>query len=256
MAVLKNAIEALDPAPDKKTQITLALSLLSELCEQKVSQFTQQIESELRTAGTTENRTIPVTEILATHTEYRAYIRDDAGKIAEEVSTAIKKFIAGTADSILDGIASIVTTGITAIIGAGSGVQQEMRSYFVVVQGFSIVRFDIRIWCRQIEAEGITTKIESALATAAYKSSVDIRKISLNTFLSTYQDQLVKIGIPESDWKSYLDTAEEMYERLKGEMNQLGSELPAPPLATGGHFVGPATLVGTPWKRACRVFDS
>lgn len=35
MAVLKKAIEALDPAPDKKKEITLALNLLFELLNKR-----------------------------------------------------------------------------------------------------------------------------------------------------------------------------------------------------------------------------
>lgn len=224
MAILKNAIEALDPTPDKKKQITLLLSLLSELCDQKVKEFSADIENELRTAGSVENKTIPVTEILAKHKEYRAYVSQDAGKIATEVTDGIKKFLVGSTESILDGIGSLVTTGLNAIIGAGSGEQQEFSSYFVVVQSFALLRFDIRVWSRKIEAEGITSDIEHAFAIAAYKSSVDVRKISLNTFLIAYQDQLAKIGVPESEWEKYLDTAEKVFDRLKGDnQNQLES---------------------------------
>lgn len=255
MAVLRKAIEALDPAPDKKKQLTLALSLLSELCEQKVNEFTKGIETNLRTAGTNENRTIPVTEILANHTEYRAYVSDDAGKIATEVADAIKKFIAGGSDNIVDGVAGIVTTGIQAILGGGIAVQQEMSSYFVIVQSFGIIRFDIRIWSRQIEAEGITKQIENALAVAAYKSSVDVSKISLNTFLITYQDQLAKIGIPEAEWEKYLDTAEAMYARLKGDLPASQQALPEALVLFGPTMVGPATLVGTPWNNQALVAD-
>lgn len=80
----------------------------------------------MRTAGTPENRTIPVTEILARHKEYRAYVKSDAGKIATEVSSAIKKIVSGGTSDIIDGVASLVTTGLEAIIGAGEGTQQEM----------------------------------------------------------------------------------------------------------------------------------
>jgi len=237
MSILKNAIAALDPAPDKTKQITLLLSLLSELCEQKVNEFSASIENELRTAGSVENKTIPVTEILAKHKEYRAYVSHDAGKIATEVTGAIKKFILGTSDSILDGIGSLVTTGLEAIIGAGSGEQKEFSSYFVVVQSFGLLRFDIRVWSRKIEAVGITTEIEHAFAISAYKSSVDVSKISLNTFLIAYQDQLAKIGVPESEWENYLNTAESVFDRLKGQSqpqkqlssstnNKVNSQLP------------------------------
>lgn len=234
MAVLKSAINALDPTPDKKKQITLLLSLLSELCEQKVNQFSTEIEDELRTAGSGENKTVPITEILAKHTEYRAYVSQDSDKIATEVTDGIKKFLAGSTESVLDGISDLVTTGIKAIIGAGSGQQQEFLSYFIVVQSFALLRFDIRVWNRRIEAEGITNEIEHAFAISAYKSSVDVKQITLNTFLIAYQDQLAKIGIPESSWEEYLDTAEKVFERLRGDTsgatsieNRINSILPA-----------------------------
>lgn len=250
MAVLKNAINALDPAPDKKSQLTLLLALLSELCEQKVVQFTEAIETDLRTAGTVENKTIPVTEILAKHKEYRAYIKQDAGKIATEVASAIKKFIAGTSSDILDGISSLVTTGIEAIIGAGSGTQQEMSSYYIVVQRFAILRFDIRVWCRQIEATGITNQIETALAVVSYKSSVDVSKISLNTFLIAYQDQLGKIGIPESEWEKYLATAEELFGKLKGDSLTTVSALPVTGITKNPiNLLGPGELHGSFWGK-------
>lgn len=220
MAPLKAAISALDPAPDKTKDLTLLLSLLSELCEQKNLAFTESIEAELRTAGTIENKTIPVTEILAKHKEYRAYVKSDAGKIASETSSAIKKFISGGSENIVDGIAALVTTGIEAIIGAGSGTQQELSSYYIVVQKFGILRFDIRVWSRQIEASGITKSIETALAIVAYKSSVDVKKLSLNTFLIAYQDQLSKIGISEEKWEGYLDTAVKLYKELSGQSVQ------------------------------------
>lgn len=253
MAVLKNAINALDPSHDKKKEITLALSLLSELCEAKVTAFETAIETELRTAGSVENKTIPVTEILARHTEYRAYIKQDAGKIATEVSSAIKKFIAGSASSIIDGIADLVTTGIEAIIGAGSGTQQEMTSYYIVVQSFGILRFDVRAWCRQIEAEGITSQIETALAIVAFKSSVDVTNISLNTFLIAYQNQLGNMGISEGEWAKYLDTAEKLYSKLRGEATSSSSAaaLPGAGFATNPiKFCAPGQLYGSLWNEA------
>lgn len=216
MSILKDAINALDPAPDKKKEITLLLSLLSEACEQKVKEFSTNIEEELRTAGNGENRTVPVTEILARHKEYRAYIKSDAGKIATEVSGAIKKFVSGGADDIIDGIASLVTTGIEAIIGAGSGSQQEMSTYYIVVQDYGIARYDIRVWARQIEAAGITSQIETALATVAFKSSVDITKLSFNTFLIAYGSQLEAMNFPKDKQKEYINYAIEIYDKLRG----------------------------------------
>jgi len=255
MAVLKKAIETLDPAPDRKKDLTLLLSLLSELCEQRVDKFTKTIEEDLRTAGTSENRTIPVTEILARHKEYRAYVKADAGKIATEVSSAIKKFVSGATSDIIDGVASLVTTGLEAIIGAGEGTQQEMSSYYIIVQDYGIARYDICAWSRKIEAQGITSQIETAMAIVAFKSSVDIKKISLNTFLIAYGEQLSKMNFPQEKQIEYIDYAEKIYFKLRGE----DSKNPLPNLNRVSYpsdieqqfnvnFISPAQFKGSLWE--------
>lgn len=218
MAILKNAINALDPSPDKTKELTLLLSLLSELCKAQVTNFTKSVQDSLRTAGTSpENKTIPVTEILATHEEYRAYVEADAGKIATEVADAVKQFVSGSATDIIDGVASLVTTGLTAIIGAGDATEQEMRSYYIVVEDFSMARYDICAWSRQIDAQGITNQIQNALAIVAFKSSVDVTKISLNTFLNAYALQLSQMKFPANQQKEYLDFAVSIYNKLRGD---------------------------------------
>jgi hypothetical protein len=249
MAVLKNAIKSLDPAPDKKTELTLLLNLLSELCEQKVTEFTMKIDHDLRTAGSEENRSIPITEILAKHTEYRAYVASDAGKIATEVSSAVKKFISGGSHDIVDGVASLVTTGIEAIIGAGQGTQQEMSSYYIVVQGLAIARYDIRAWSRRIEAVGITKQIENSMAIVAYKSSVDVNNVSLNTFLIAYETQLQAMQFTPTQQIEYLEYAEKLYFRLRGDQPKLKLSHAAGDAAPSGvsRFRLPATLSGTLW---------
>jgi len=220
MAVLKNAIDALDPSHDKKKELTLALNLLAELCEQKVNGFEAAVKEELRTAGNAENKTIPVTEIIARHTEYRAYVKKDAGKMATEVAAAVKKFVSGGANDIIDGIASLVTTGLEAIIGGGSGDQEEMGSYYIVVQTYGIARYDIRAWSRKIEAVGITSQIETALALVAFKSSVDVMKISFNTFLLAYGAQLEAMKFPPEKQKEYIQYAKEIFDMLRNEGKQ------------------------------------
>lgn len=215
MSILRDAINAADPAPDRKKELTLALNLISELAEQKVTEFGMAIRDSLRTAGNPENRTIPVTEILASHSEYRAYVKADVSKIATEVSAAIKKFVSGGSDEIIDGVADLVTTGLEAILGSGQAIQQEMHSYYIIVQDYAIVRYDISAWARSIEANGITSHIEHAMAIQAFKSSVDVMKISFNTFLIAYGQQLSQMGFDKQAVLQYLDAAEEVYKRLR-----------------------------------------
>jgi hypothetical protein len=250
MAVLKNAIKALDPAPDEKKEITLLLSLLSELCEQKVTEFSMEIDHDLRTAGSEENRSVPITEIIAKHKEYRAYVSNDAGKIATDVANAVKKFVAGGSDNIIDGIASLVTTGIEAILGAGQGTQQQMSSYYIVAQGLAFARYDVRVWTRRIEAVGITKQIENAMAIVAYKSSVDIQRVTLNTFLMAYERQLQVMEFTPKQQMEYLDYAEKLYFRLRDAgvrpaNTSVGLRGDAPAI---GNFRMPGELAGSLWS--------
>lgn len=217
MAVLADAIKAIDPAPDKKTQLTLCLNLLSELAENKVTDFENEVAESYRTAGTAENRTAPITMVIASHSEYRAYVKDDASKIATEVTDAIRDFVAGGSEAIISGVAKLVTTGLTAILGAGQATQQEMRSYYITAQARALVRYDVLAWRRLVEADGITSQIESCLAIHASKASIDVGELDLNTFLIAYENQLYKMGFTDDKVLEYVDAAEAVYKRLKGE---------------------------------------
>lgn len=215
MAALKKAIEALDPAPDKKKEITLALNLLFELAEQKKQLQEEWLKNYLRTAGTPENPTIPITNIIAWHNETRAYVKDDASKLVSEIASAVKKFVAGGSDNIINGISELMSGAITAILGAGTGSVSEMHSYYIMVEGLSIIRIDLTAWQRHIEAEGITKKIENAMTFSAVKSSVDVNKITFNTFLQAYNAQLMKMKIPENEVKKYIIEAKEVFDLLR-----------------------------------------
>ena len=149
MAVLKKAIKTFDPATDKKEEIELALNLLFELAKSKSDFFEKEIEQLLRTAGTEDNPTIPITQVLGKHSEIRAYTSDDNTKILQETTDAIKKFINGGTENIINGIGALLSSGINALLGTGTGVQAVQSDYFIAVEGLSIIRIDVKSWVRK-----------------------------------------------------------------------------------------------------------
>jgi hypothetical protein len=215
MAILKNAIKALDPTPDKAKEITLALELLFECAEKKHEIQENFLNNFLRTAGTAENPTVPITSILGWHTETRAYVKDDATKLVGEVTGAVKKFIGGSNTEIIDGIGALLATGLELILGSGSGSESEMRSYFIAIDGLSIIRMDVLAWQRHIEAKGFTSKIEHAMTFTASKASVDVDKITFNTFLQAYKAQLENMKIPPNELKKKIIESKEIFELLR-----------------------------------------
>jgi|GEM_PF-192888 len=227
MSVLKNAIKAVDPTPDKKKELTLAVNLLFELAEQKKDLQEEELKQLLRTAGTPENPTIPITNTLATHSETRAYVTANAGTLVDTVTGAVKKFIDGGAENIVNGIGELITGGLEAILGAGSGTQTEMHSYYIIVEGLSIVRFDIMAWQRKIEATGITSEIENAMTLTAVKSSIDVDKITFNTFLQAYKTQLEKLNFSDEELLDFIKKSKEVFELLRDSNKETESQVSA-----------------------------
>ena len=143
-----------------------------------------------RQAGTIENPTIPITHIIADTSEMRAYCKDDSTKIVGEATNAIKSFVTGGSENVISGVGALIGAGINMLMGSGEGVQAEHSDYFIMVDGLALVRIDVKSWIRKVTVVGITQKIESVLAFTAVKSSVDVDKISFNTFMEAYKDQL------------------------------------------------------------------
>ena len=215
MSILKNAIQALDPTPDKTKELSLALNLLFELAEQKKNLQEEWLKQQIRTAGTPENPSIPITNTLAWLSETRAYVKNDAGTLVNTVTGAIKKFIDGGTENVMNGVGELIAGGLNAILGSGTGTQSEMHSYFIVVEAMSIIRFDITAWQRRIDVAGITAKIENAMTLTAVKSSVDVDKISFNTFLQAYKSQLAKMKFGDSELIDFIKKSKEVFELLQ-----------------------------------------
>lgn len=218
MASLRNTIKKADPVDAKKEEIMLNLNLLFELASSKCDHFKTVIAENIRTAGTIENPTIPITHVIADTAEIRAYCKDDATKVVEQATSAIKGFVTGGSDNVINGVGSLIGAGINMLLGSGEGVQAEHSDYFIMVDGLALIRVDIKSWIRKVTVTGITQKIESVLAFTAVKSSVDVDKISFNTFMQAYKYQLQRDAehtISENDLMKEIQRAKEVYNLLR-----------------------------------------
>lgn len=196
----------------------LNLNLLFELATSKCDHFKTQIADNIRTAGTIENPTIPITHIIADTSEMRAYCKDDSTKIVGEATNAIKSFVTGGSENVISGVGALIGAGINMLMGSGEGVQAEHSDYFIMVDGLALVCIDIKSWIRKVTVVGITQKIESVLAFTAVKSSVDVDKISFNTFMEAYKYQLQRDAahaLNENDLMKEIKRAKEVYNLLK-----------------------------------------
>lgn len=218
MSGLRNTIKKADPAPEKKEEIMLNLNLLFELATSKCEHFKTEISDSIRTAGTIENPTIPITHIIEDTSDIRAFCKDDSTKIVTEATSAIQGFVQRGTDKVISGVGQLVSAGVNMLLGSGEGVQNQHSDYFIMVDGLALVRLDIISWIRKVAVTGITQKIESVMAFTAVKSSVDVDKISFNTFMQAYKYQLqrdAKHALSEQDLVAEIKRAKEVYNLLK-----------------------------------------
>jgi hypothetical protein len=238
MSVLKKAIETFDPAQEKRNEIETALNLLFELAQAKCENQEKTIVQSLRTAGTEDNATIPISQILSSQYDIRCYVDSDSTKIEQEAITAVRGFISGGSDNVVNGIAILLAAGINTLLASGTGLQKDRKDYFIAVDGMSIVRIDIMTWMRRISVIGITKRIDAALAFTAVKSSVDVNKISFNTFLHAYKYQLENAKIEQNILLEEIKKAKEVFELLKDK------QLPSIPEREAILNIMPSATVG------------
>lgn len=227
MSVIKDAIASVDQSESKAAEIKELLNVLYNYGTEKAKVFEDTIDADLRTAGTPENKTVPVSAKIASHQEIRVTTKDTPDTdITDTIGTVLKEVLTGTKDGIIDGLTDLIDTGLKVVLGAGEGEEREDHTYYIATEGLAIVRLDLRYWCRQVTAESITKYAEKSIVCTAVKSSVDVNKIDLNTFLATYSVQLSKCQIPDDQLKEEIKNAKDIYELLADKSDVKATPLP------------------------------
>ncbi len=215
MGVIKDVIKKADQTPGVTAEIKETLNLLYELSKQKADLYEETIAKSLRNAGTTENPTVPITVKLGSHQEIRVITTNTPDEdITKGIGDALKNVLTGSKDDIIDGLTSLVNTGLKTVLGAGDGEEREEYTYYIATEGLAIVRLDLMYWSRHITAQSITKYAEKSLVCTAVKSSVDVTKIDFNAFLASYQAQLLKCKFNESQLEDEIINARKIYELL------------------------------------------
>jgi hypothetical protein len=167
---------------------------LVKLAEAKAETFRNQIKSNLRTAGTNDNATIPIEAIRESFEETYAYYSDDSDKIKETIKNAITKLSPGTKQDVADGVSTTVTDLIGGFLGQAEGSDKTTGATKVLAEGLSIIRVDFLVWKYNGKSAGLLKQdAHCASAFVLVKSMVDMSKLGLNTFLNVYQNQLKSV---------------------------------------------------------------
>lgn len=224
MSTIRDAIDTIDPTMDKAKEAKELLQLLNELASEKSNLYQTSIAQSLRTAGTPENKTVPISAELLSQNDIRVITSSTPNDdITKAISEGLKSILVGTKDGIIDGIIKLVDTGINTVLGCAEGQEREGTFYGITTDGMSIVRLDMMYWSRNITASGLTKYAEKSVVCATKKSSVDLGKVDFNTFLSVYRDQLAKFKMSEDDIMEEIKHAKKIYKLLTDKEDLLSS---------------------------------
>lgn len=215
MSFIRDIVNSVDNSAEVADDIKESLSFLMSLAEAKGNFFEETIKADLisgKMSDTPDNLTVPITKVLQKSFECRAITAKSTKSIIEEIKNSMKNLFSGD-PKILDGISGLINTALTAIMGAGYGEETLIKSYSVVVENCSIVRYDFSFWGRNIESDSIRKQIENVFTCVAYKSAVDVPKLDFNTFLSLYGSVIVhSYGNDRMKIMELLQEAKKVYE--------------------------------------------
>lgn len=216
MSTIREVIKTADQAQGVADEVKESLRIIMDMAQAKADLFDEQIEKLLIAGKTVDNLDVPITKVMKKHKEYRAIVEKGKTDIGKEILESFKQIFTG-GEGIAKGIVGILETAFQTMMGAGQGVEGVTDDYEVLAEYPAIVRYDIKIWYRNIEAKAITKYMENAYAITAVKSVVDTTKLTFHDFIAFYGPVLRKaFGDDETKIKQFLKEAKEIYELFQG----------------------------------------
>jgi len=177
-----------DTGEDAVSEQNTLIETLALLAETKAELLKAQILQKLNNSGSGADKSfIPITQILDFKMECHAYSETKVTLIADSVGKAVKEFIQGGGENIIDGITGLLSTSITALLASSNGSEDELEEMYIALEGLSLVRLDVLGWKKKIEGTGLTDKVEQISAFVMSKSVIDMEKLDYNSFLNKYQ---------------------------------------------------------------------
>jgi len=215
MSVVKDVINSFDSSDELAQVQKEAVEALAALGNSKAEVFKMEIQESLMSAGNGTNLTVPVSAVLRSLVDVRAYSSTESGHIGDVVKNALSSFIKGTSESIIDGLGSLISETLSVFLGSASASTGTIEEYYVATEGLSIVRVDMKAWYLNVSSSSIKQKMERITAVVAVKSVVDLAKIDFSTFLNLYQQQLLESGMDRQQLKDALQEAKDIYNDFK-----------------------------------------
>lgn len=228
MSKISEKVKSLDVKNQMEAVLKEQLDTLVSLTNHMTEQAENSIRESLRQGAATGGYEVPVTYVIQHTSEERAIASETRSDIIKKLGEGISHFFNPGKQEILNGVVSIVSDTIDALLGAGEGMEASQRVYLVAEEYPSLVRMDFQLWVRNTRAVGLSTLCKSALSVVGFKSAVDVKKLDFATFSAIYSPLLAKAyGSDIKGLEEALAKAEELYKRLGGKLDSANASVPA-----------------------------
>ncbi len=215
MSSIKSKVKSLDSTNEKFEEQLEAVRALEALGAAKAEIFVRDIQTNLLTAGEEKsNKTVPVTFMVGSKKEIRAFSSSEAGNIGKVVNDSLTSFLSGNKNTIINGIGNLISSAMNIFLGEGEATNDTIEMYYVATDGLSPVRVDIKSWFQCTTAKSITSRMERVVAVVATKSVIDVTRIDLGTFLYLYQGQFDVSKMTQEELQAAIDAAADVYNKF------------------------------------------
>lgn len=215
MSTIKSAIKSFDETDSKYEEQLEAIRALEALGTAKAEIFVRDIQTSLMTAGQeSSNKTVPITFMVASKKEVRAFSASEADQIGTVVNNSLSAFLSGNKDTIIKGVGELISSALNIFLGEGNAESDTIEMYYVATDGLSPVRIDVKSWYQCVTAKSITAKMERVVTVVATKSVIDVNKIDLGTFLYLYQSQFDVNAMTTKELEKAINEAADIYNKF------------------------------------------
>lgn len=216
MSTIKKAIEGFDDSKDLESAQKEVLETLYALADQQSEVFMMEIMDSIKGG---DDKKIPVTSLVAQTKEIRVMTSKSTEDIQKTVNGCLDSFLDGGTPGIVKGIEKLLSGALTAFLGESIGATGKVEKYYVLTEGLSTVRFDVKCWYRSIRSKSLYSRAEKVCCVVGTKSVVDLSRIDLSTFIYLYQEQLKNSGIKGDDLQNEIKKVKEIYNDFQSNTN-------------------------------------
>jgi hypothetical protein len=221
MGAISSIIKSLDSSDQLQAAQIEALTNLEKLAESRADYFKLQLKTDWASAGTVDNKTLPIEAVLEMRSQTHAYSQQSVQQVGKTVEDTITAFCSGQKDEIIKGVGGLITSALTVFLGEATGDEQTDDWYYIMTEGVSVVRVDLHAWKMGVTAQSLISKIEMASAFVYARSTVDLSQVKFNTFLNLYSRQLSDMKLPDQNITTELEAAQNIYDRFHGKLGLL-----------------------------------